>query len=304
MTQTPPAETTASFANHFALINGQWRPFSQLSLPVSDTGFRQGVTVVERLRTYHGRPFEVARHARRWVQSLADLKMDCEVDQDRFAKVVDELLRRNVGLVDQADGSVGITLFATPQSHAAHLNRIDQRQTLDRLANGQAIVVTEHQSPPSLSWSRRAKVRSRIHYYLADLVATEIADGASGLLRDQDGSITETSIANVAIVESGRVISPSPEQVLPGVTQCVCEQIAKERSIAWSYEPITVQRLRMAEEVLLMGTDTGVWFANQIVFASRASKHGVSEDRIIRSRGEVCRQMQVSLFERTKSYLN
>ena len=42
-----------------AYLNGAWLPASELSIPVGDLGFLVGATVVERLRTFNGRPFRM-----------------------------------------------------------------------------------------------------------------------------------------------------------------------------------------------------------------------------------------------------
>ncbi len=85
-----------------------------------------------------------------------------------------------------------------------------------------------------------------------------------GVLIDDDNTITETSIANVAIVESGTIVSPPPERILAGITQSVVERIAETRHLSWNKELISVERMQNADEVLLMGTDAGIWFANRI----------------------------------------
>ncbi len=149
MTSPDPPDSISLFAAHDALFNDVWTSFDQVRLPISDLGFRQGVTVVERLRTYHGRPFEVDRHADRWLQSLADLKLSCIIGECQFREVIAQLLQRNPKLLGDVDGRVGITLFATPDSWAAHLNPIDDLQVDRRQIDGQPLVVTDYQSPPN-----------------------------------------------------------------------------------------------------------------------------------------------------------
>ena len=298
MTSTPITDLVSRFAKHHAKFGRHWTKFDQILLPLDDGGFRQGVTVVERLRTYQARPFEIPRHAVRWAQSLADLRMDCEITENRFGEFVDQLVDRNLDLIKDLHGNVGITLFATPDCCAVHLNLINDHQVDERLASGQPLVVTAYQSPPSQSWPRRAKVRSRIHYYLADLDATQLDPQAIGLLVDNDQSVTETSVANIAIVEEGEIISPRRDQVLAGVTQQVVEGLASHLLLSWRHEPISVERLRKADEVLLMGTDTGVWFANQLFTEQPTQAAGG-----VRTRGPLCERLQNAFLDYVKSCL-
>jgi branched-subunit amino acid aminotransferase/4-amino-4-deoxychorismate lyase len=233
-----------------------------------DLGFRQGVTAVERLRTYHGRPFSVPRHLDRWQQTTAALHIPSAASS-RMEHLLSELCQRNQSLI-AASGDVGITIFATPgigtgtATLGLHLNTIDHAMVEDRREKGQSLQITTVQQPANACWPRSAKVRSRLHYYLADQFARQQQPNAIGLLLDADGSVTETSVANVAIVESGCIVSPQPDQVLGGVTQSVASDLSLNHSIRWTHDRITTDRLQAADEVLLMGTDTGIWFASHI----------------------------------------
>jgi len=84
------------------------------------------------------------------------------------------------------------------------------------------------------------------------------------VLVDNDGTITETSISNIAIVKAEKILSPPRDRVLSGITQAFVEQMAREIQIDWSTSPITTIDLFEADEVLLMGTDGGLWFASSV----------------------------------------
>ncbi len=248
-----------------AWFNGHWINASQLALPLSDMGVRQAVMAVERLRTYSGNVFSAARHLDRFTATTKGLSIDGLPDTSAIESIINELIQLN-GAFLQSHGDVGITIFATPgrsnevarPTLALHLNRIDHPRHLRRRTNGRPVVVTDIVQPPAESWSRQWKVRCRLHYYLADQVASAIDADAVGLLIDADGSVTESSVANFAIVESDRIVSPPKQQILAGVTQSVVESIAKAAKLTWHYAPITPERLALADEILLMGTDTGI----------------------------------------------
>ena len=233
-------------------------------------GFRKGVTAVERLRTYRGKPFCVAEHLQRWDATVSALGIPRTLSSDVVAETLLELIQRNHDLLSQ-QRDVGITIFATPgiagqnePTLCLHLNPLNHELNQSRHENGQTLVLTDVEQPSAACWPRSIKTRARIHYHLADTQAAKQDASAIGLLVDDDGSITETSIANVAIAESGKIVSPQRDQVLAGVTQSVTEHLAKQASIDWQLDRITPDRLHRADEVLLMGTDTGLWFANRI----------------------------------------
>ena len=240
-----------------------------MQIGVDDIGFRQGVVAVERLRTYGGAAFLIERHLDRWCHSTIELGIDSLPSTERLRDLLEELLVKNQLLVNEF-GEVGITMFATPgvtvgsPTLGLHLNKIDEDLSASRRQKGQAIVVVNVHQPDSDCWPRSIKVRSRIHYYRADCLAQESQQGAAGVLIDDDATVTETSHSNLAIVEKGRIISPPKDRVLGGITQSKVEELAMDCWITWTYEGISPQRLAAADEVLLMGTGTGIWFASEV----------------------------------------
>ncbi len=258
------------FSEHVAYWSGQWRPFGEIGIAPDDLGFRQGATAVERLRTYGGEVFERPAHLDRWQRTVEEIGIAGLPDHGELSGLFDELLTRNVDLV-RAEHDVGITLFATPGRSGGehptlglHLNRLDFSRIERWRTAGQPLVITDVVQPDPATWPRGIKVRSRLHYYLADRRAREREAGGMGILLDQDGTLTETAAANIAIIEAGKIISPPPDRVLGGITQQIAERLAVEASIPWDKEPLETERARGAESVLLMGTDAGLWFACRI----------------------------------------
>jgi branched-subunit amino acid aminotransferase/4-amino-4-deoxychorismate lyase len=239
-----------------------------MQIGVSDVGFRQGITAVERLRTYAGRVFALDAHLDRWNCSVAELSLTGLPSGSALKSLVEVLLAKNDSLV-QSEGDVGVTMFATPgelggdgPTLGLHLNQLNHAANHRRREQGQPLVITNVRQPDPACWPRSIKVRSRIHYYRADVIAREHHQDAVGILIDDDGSMTETSIANLAIVHSGRIVSPPADRVLGGITQSVVESLAADAAISWSKSPISVTQLQQADEILMMGTDGGIWFAS------------------------------------------
>lgn len=241
----------------------------QIGIGLNDIGFRQSVVAVERLRTYNGRVLQLASHLVRYRRTLDFLGIDLCVERETFAPIISELIHRNQIWCDQ-ERDFGITLLATPGESASsptsiiHLNPLDHSKIRQQRTSGQPLVVTAVKQPARECWPRDIKVRCRLHYYLADREARQFAGGAIGVLIDHDGSVTETSVANLAVVVKGEIISPPSEQVLPGITQALVQRLAMETGISWRNEIIYPAELRAADEVILMGTDGGIWFANRV----------------------------------------
>ena len=230
------------------------------------------MTAVERLRTYKGMPFAVDRHLQRFKQTLSSIGLPSRVTIDQVGQLIDEVIHRNTNWIAQQT-DVGITIWATPgrslvdqgeATYAVHLNRIDHEAVRRRRHQGQPVVLSDVRQPAPDCWPRSAKVRSRLHYFLADQQAESVCPGSTGLLRDEDGSWTESSVANLALLVGDELVFAPRDRVLPGVTQSIVREIAENQGIVCRNQPIRTGDIVNAEAMLLMGTDTGLWFADAV----------------------------------------
>ena len=260
----PAGSTTLGFLGH------KWVPRNQMMISIEDVGFRQGVTAVERLRTYGQTVFAVEAHLDRWQHSTAEMGLSGLPVLSDIKALIHELLRRNQAFLD-SENDVGITLFATPgtsktgsHTFGLHINQLNFTTIQERQKSGQPLVITDIQQPSPQCWPRSIKARSRMHYFLADTAAQRQDPAASGVLIDDDATITETSISNIAIVKNDGIHSPPRDRVLRGITQAFVEELASEVGIQWKHSAISADDLLNADEVLLMGTDGGLWFADRV----------------------------------------
>src|SRR5436305_5754556 len=95
-----------------AYRNGEFLPLSQLGVSVFDTGFLQGVTVVEQLRTFGGKLFRLDLHLARLARSLEIVGIDPGLPLAELGKVADELVEKNCQLLDPSDDQQA-TIFVT-----------------------------------------------------------------------------------------------------------------------------------------------------------------------------------------------
>ena len=74
------------------------------------------------------------------------------------------------------------------------------------------------------------------------------------MLLDSNGHVTDTASANFLLVERGRIVSPSRENVLEGVSLKVVVELSARLGIPFEYRDITLDECYNAEEVLLTNT--------------------------------------------------
>ncbi len=107
---------------------------------------------------------------------------------------------------------------------------------------------------PAACVDPRIKQRSRLNWWIAEQEARQIEPGASALLLDADGFVTETAGANLLIVRDGAVFSPPRDAVLNGVSLRVVEELCKELGIPFEEARLTVEDCRGADEAMLACT--------------------------------------------------
>ena len=254
-----------------AYLNGRWIPISQAAISVTDAGFIQGVTVAEQLRTFGGRLFRLDKHLERLERSLAIVEVSLDLPLADLAHIAEELATKNHSLLDPAD-DLGLTIFVTPGPYATysgghkgptvcvHTHPLPFGNWVEKYATGDSLVVTDVMQVPAACWPTDLKCRSRMHYYLADQKAAKIERGARALMLNELGLVTEASTANVVIYRKDKgLISPPREQILPGISVTVLEELARQMGIGFSRRELTVEDVAAADEVLLSSTSPCVW---------------------------------------------
>jgi branched-chain amino acid aminotransferase len=251
-----------------AYLNGELIPVSQAVLPVYDTGFVQGATVTEQLRTFGGELFRVPEHLARLHTSLRTAEIEPRESLADFADIAARLVANNRGLVE-AEDDLGLCIFVTPGLYAAmsegaedtgatvglHTYRLPFHLWAEKYETGIALRTTGVQQVPGACWPAALKCRSRMHYFLADQEAARAEPGARALLLDGRGMISETSTANaVAYFRNEGLVSPPIEQVLPGISLQVVTELAGRLSVPFVHRDLTPEEFGKADEAFISST--------------------------------------------------
>ena len=273
----------------WAYWNGSYVRLSELAISIFDSGFLQGATVVEQLRTFSGQPFRVAEHVKRLMRSLEITGISPALTADDFSEIIHAVAEKNYSLVDsQDDLAIGIwvtpgvplryqniasvafqtngggteTLRALP-TICCYAHPIDFQNWPTIHTDGQDLVTSDVRQVAS--WPSELKCRSRMHYFLADRQAREHDPVAAALLLDQDGFVNETSKANiVAFIAGEGIVSPRKHKVLPGISLAMLEELSAKCAIPFGYRDMMPFELLTAQEVMLCSTAACVWHVARI----------------------------------------
>jgi branched-subunit amino acid aminotransferase/4-amino-4-deoxychorismate lyase len=250
---------------HWAFSNGVWIPTADLHIDVDDLGFLMGVTITERLRTFHGSVFRLAEHMQRLRQSLEIIGLDATQIVDVIARAVPEFVDRNRGQIS-ADDDWSICAFVTPgvsgseqPTVCVHGNALPFHRWASLFETGLPVMISSVRQVPPSCWPAELKCRSRMHYYLADREAAAQQPDARAILLDENGYVAEASTANVVVYRAGEgFVSPPRDHILSGVSLGVIEDLASSLGVPFIMRPLSPHEFRSADEALLASTSVCV----------------------------------------------
>jgi len=255
-------------------LNDAFRPQREASLALNDAGFVLGATVTDLCRTFRHRLFRLADHLRRFRQSCDLAHVPQPRSDDELAALAERLVAHNAALVP-AEHDLALVLFATPGAIGYYLGDPggpgDAPPTFGmhtfplpfaryaRLFREGARLVTPRvrQVLPAVV-DPRIKQRSRLHWWVVDREVHVVAPGASALLLDDAGCVTETVAANFLIVRQGAVLSPPRSCVLNGVSLLVTEEICRDLGVSFLERPLLLADCLSADEAFLTSTPYGI----------------------------------------------
>lgn len=251
-----------------AYLDGRWLPLREAAVSVLDGGFVQGTTVAEQLRTFGGRLFELPAHLTRLARSLEIVGVVPPRPLEEIGRIARELVEQNAKLLHPEDDQ-NVTIFITPGPYPAyaevasrqgpslgvHTQPLPFHQWAAKYATGERLVVCAIRQVPASCWPPELKCRSRMHYYLADRQARQRDPQARAILLNERNLVTEASTANVLLYRRTEgLISPRKEDILPGVTVAVVQELAAGLGLPWCERDVRAEELYAADEILLCST--------------------------------------------------
>lgn len=253
-----------------AYFNGKFLPARELAIPIHDAGFVMGATVTDLVRTFHHRLFRLADHLARFRQSCERARIPQPVPDDELTRIAERLVEQNASSLP-AEADLALVLLATPgpvgwygglpgsagdgpPSLGMHSFPLPFARYRKLFTEGAHLAVSSVRHAPMDTLDPRIKMRSRIFWWIADREVQEREPGASALLLDHDGLVTETAAANLLVVQGGVVRTPSRYRVLNGVSLNVVEELCRELRIPFEERPLEIVDCQTAEEAMLSCT--------------------------------------------------
>lgn len=250
-----------------AYFNGRFVPESQVLIPFRDRGFKYGDAVFDTTRTFGHRVFKLREHVERLYRSLRYLRIDPGLPPDRMVEITEEVLGRNLPLLepdddywvtqrvsrglDAADRAVWGREGATVIVECVPLP-LRQRAALFR--DGIRVVVPSVRRTPPDALSPRTKTHNYLNMIAGDLEVKAQDPQAWAVLLDTSGNLAEGLGSNVFLVKDGALYTPRAQFVLAGISRDTVIALAREAGIAVAEQDLDLFDAYTADEAFLTST--------------------------------------------------
>jgi branched-chain amino acid aminotransferase len=245
----------------FASLDGRIVPAEEARVSVLDNGFTFGDSVYETLRTYGGRPFELARHFRRLRASAGRIGVEIPLDDAALAARLDALLARAAN----AESYIRFIVTRGVGDISYHFERVSgptivmvakPYEPLPERCYAEGIdvsVVSVRRNHPD-ALDPAIKSCNLLNNVLA--VREAQAKGATeAILLNQAGLVAEGASSNVFVVRRGGLVTPPLRAgILAGITREVLLELAPKAGVSAREADLPVADFLGADEAFVTST--------------------------------------------------
>jgi branched-chain amino acid aminotransferase len=225
-----------------------------------------GSSVFEGIRCYKTPDgpavFRLREHIQRLAYSAKVARIPMAYRTEELVDVCVESVRRNAleecyirPLIFRGAGAMGLFPKDCPTHTMIASWEWGAYLSDEGLKNGIDVMVSTWRKMPPNSMPALAKIGGA--YSFATMCKMEAIEHgfAEAILLDVDGRVAEGTGENLfAVIDDVLVTPPISNSVLPGITRKSLLQLARDRGIPVSVEPLSRAALYLAEEIFLTGT--------------------------------------------------
>ena len=253
-------------------FNGKLVPEADAKISIYDSALMFGDMVFEMTRSFNKKQFKLREHIDRLYAGIKILRIPLQMTPEEMIAACNETIEANDHLfaeddehrlmIDVSRGLLGIYqgiegLHKGPNVVIADFPLRWTVATMGALfETGINAVITSQRAIPATLLDPKIKNRSRIHYLMANIEASQISgDNNWALLLDPDGFIAEGTGDNFFIIKDGKVITPEGRNILRGISRAyVIEEVCQQLGISVVEKNIEDYDVYKADEAFMTGT--------------------------------------------------
>lgn len=253
-------------------FNGKLVPETEARISIYDSALMFGDMVFEMTRSFNKQQFKLREHIARLYAGIKILRIPVTMTPEELERACYQTIEANDHLfaaddehrlmIDVSRGLLGIYqgiegLHKGPNIIVADFPLRWTVAGMSKLFDtGINAVITSQRAIPASLLDPKVKNRSRIHYLMANIEASQV-DGENNwaLLLDPDGFIAEGTGDNFFIVKDGVVITPEGRNILRGVSRAyILEELCPQLGLKAVEKNIDAYDVHTADEAFMTGT--------------------------------------------------
>ena len=253
-------------------MNGDFIPESEAKISIYDSALMFGDMVFEMTRSFNKVQFKLKDHIERLYSGLKIFRIPIEITPEELETACYKTIEMNENLfrdddehrlmIDVSRGLLGIYQGIDGIHKGVNVIIADfpLRWTVSSMAalykTGINAVITSQRAIPASLLDPKIKNRSRVHYLMANIEASEIKGNNNwALLLDPDGFIAEGTGDNFFIVKNNIVITPEGRNILRGISrEYVMNELCEQLNIEVQERNIEPYDVYTADEAFMTGT--------------------------------------------------
>ncbi|MCK9635123.1 MAG: D-amino acid aminotransferase [Methylobacter tundripaludum] len=236
--------------NKTVYLNGQYLPLTEAKVSVLDRGFLFGDGIYEVIPAYSGKLFHFEDHMERLENSLSSIRLVNPHERAQWLEILTPLLDAG------RDQSVYLQITRGVSDKRDHAFPEKVTPTVFAMCSDIVPLANLESGVKAISIddSRWELCNVKATTLLANILLRQqaVEKGCAEAVLVKDGYVTEGAASNIFAVIDGILITPPQgTEILPGITRNVILDIARQNSIPYSEEIISLDALQTASEIWL-----------------------------------------------------
>jgi branched-chain amino acid aminotransferase len=258
--------------NRKVYFNGELVNETEAKISIYDSSLMFGDMVFEMTRSFNKKQFKLREHIERLYVGIKILRIPVTMSPEDMERACYVTIEANDHLfseddehrlmIDVSRGLLGIYQGIEGMHKGPNVIIADfpLRWTVagmgDLFDTGINAVITSQRAIPANLLDPKIKNRSRIHYLMANIEASQFeGENNWALLLDPDGFVAEGTGDNFFIVKDGVVITPEGRNILRGVSRAyVIEELCPKLGVPVIEKNIEPYDIYTADEAFMTGT--------------------------------------------------
>jgi branched-chain amino acid aminotransferase len=251
-------------------LGGRFLKESEASVSPFDRALNSGDGIYDVARTFGHKPNSFRAHAERFVRSARYTQINLGASADAVERILIDIFEKNRSFLAANDDFL-VWIIATrgidpPTRNPLHAGRptvicycmpINYYRFAKFYVAGARLVTVSTRRVPVECLDPRAKITNKMNHIQAEFEARAFDPDAFPLMLATDGTLAESSMANVFFVRDGRVFTPR-RNILEGIMRQNVLQVAPTASVEVFEGDFTVYDILVADEAFLTTTSFSI----------------------------------------------